>query len=56
MDALSMLLENVHLCETKYYRLTGVGEWSFSLTRKDTILFYLVMSGSFCSDMDNGLR
>lgn len=38
MDALSMLLENVHLCETKYYRLKGSGNWSYSITRKDTIL------------------
>ncbi|WP_352336540.1 AraC family transcriptional regulator [Psychrobacter sp. 16-MNA-CIBAN-0192] len=52
MDALSMLLENVHLFETKYYRLQGSGNWSFSLTRKDTIVFYLVVSGSFCIQID----
>ena len=45
MDALSVLLQNVHLFETKYYRLNGTGNWSYSITRKDTILFYLVMSG-----------
>lgn len=56
MDALSMLLENVHLCETKYYRLTGSGNWSYSITRKDTILFYLVISGSFCMNVENNLR
>lgn len=56
MDALSVLLQNVHLFETKYYRLNGVGNWSYSLTRQDTILFYLVMSGSFCIDLGNGLR
>ena len=56
MDALSVLLQNVHLFETKYYRLNGAGNWSYSLTRKDTILFYLVMSGSFCIDVGNGLR
>ncbi|MFT5120068.1 MAG: AraC-like DNA-binding protein [Psychrobacter glaciei] len=56
MDALSVLLQNVHLFETKYYRLNGSGNWSYSLTRKDTILFYLVMSGSFCIDVGNGLR
>lgn len=56
MDALSVLLENVHLFDTKYYRLNGAGNWSYSLTRKDTILFYLVMSGSFCIDAGNGLR
>ena len=56
MDALSMLLENVHLCETKYYRLTGLGEWSFSLTRRDTIVFYLVISGSFCINVDGSVR
>lgn len=56
MDALSVLLQNVHLFDTKYYRLNGAGNWSYSLTRKDTILFYLVMSGSFCIDVGNGLR
>lgn len=56
MDALSVLLQNVHLFDTKYYRLNGTGNWSYSLTRQDTILFYLVMSGSFCIDMERGLR
>ncbi|MDO5770435.1 MAG: AraC family transcriptional regulator [Psychrobacter sp.] len=56
MDALSMLLENVHLFETKYYRLQGSGNWSFSLTRKDTIVFYLVLSGSFCIHIDGSNR
>ena len=56
MDALSVLLQNVHLFETKYYRLNGAGNWSYSITRQDTILFYLVMSGSFCIDVGHGLR
>lgn len=56
MDALSMLLENVHLCETKYYSLKCSGDWSYSITRKDTILFYLVMSGSFCIDVGSSSR
>lgn len=56
MDALSVLLQNVHLFETKYYRLNCVGNWSYSLTRKDTILFYLVISGSFCIDVGNDRR
>ena len=56
MDALSVLLENVHLFETKYYRLNGAGNWSYSITRQDTILFYLVMSGGFCIDVGNGPR
>lgn len=56
MDALSMLLENVHLCETKYYSLKGSGDWSYSITKKDTILFYLVMSGSFCINVDEASR
>lgn len=56
MDALSMLLENVHLFETKYYRLQGSGNWSFSLTRKGTIVFYLVVSGSFCIQIDGSER
>ncbi|MGP9688716.1 AraC family transcriptional regulator [Psychrobacter sp. AOP22-C1-C5] len=56
MDALSVLLQNVYLFDTKYYRLNGAGNWSYSITRKDTLLFYLVMSGSFCIDVGNGLR
>ncbi len=56
MDALSVLLQNVHLSETKYYRLSGRGNWSYSMSRKDTILFYLVLSGSFCIDVGNEIR
>lgn len=56
MDALSVLLENVHLSETKYYRLNGLGNWSYSINKKDTILFYLVVSGSFCIDVGNEIR
>ena len=56
MDALSVLLQNVHLFETKYYRLNVTGNWSYSLTRQDTILFYLVMSGGLCIDVGNGPR
>ncbi|MDN5619910.1 MAG: AraC family transcriptional regulator [Psychrobacter sp.] len=56
MDALSVLLQNVYLFETKYYRLNGAGNWSYSMSRKDTILFYLVMSGGFCIDVGNDLR
>jgi len=56
MDALSMLLENVHLCDTKYYNLNVSGNWSYSMTRKDTILFYLVMSGSFCIQIGDSSR
>lgn len=56
MDALSVLLQNVHLFETKYYRLNVTGNWSYSLSRQDTILFYLVMSGGFCIDVGNGPR
>jgi len=47
MDTLSRLLENVHLYDSKYYRLQACGQWSYTLTKQDTILFYLVESGSF---------
>ena len=56
MDALSMLLQNVHLFETNYYRLNGRGNWSYSIDRKDTIMFYLVLSGSFCIDVGSEIR
>ncbi|WP_227429844.1 AraC family transcriptional regulator [Psychrobacter sp. I-STPA6b] len=52
MDALSMLLKNVHLYETKYYCLKGNDKWSYSLARKDTIIFYLVLKGGFCIEID----
>ncbi|MGM8910169.1 helix-turn-helix transcriptional regulator [Psychrobacter sp. 1U1] len=51
-----MLLQNVHLFETNYYRLNGRGNWSYSIDRKDTILFYLVLSGSFCIDVGSEIR
>lgn len=56
MDALSLLLDNVQLYGTKYYSLEGSGDWSYSLTRQDTILFYLVVSGGFCITVGNYLR
>ncbi len=56
MDALSVLLQNVNLFETQYYRLNGVGNWSYSIERKDTILFYLVLSGGFCIDVGDEVR
>lgn len=56
MDALSVLLENVQLCGTKYYRINGAGNWSYSLTSKDSILFYLVLSGRFCIDVGSEIR
>lgn len=56
MDALSILLENVHLCGTKYYRVNAGGNWSYSVDRKDTILFYLVLSGSFYIDVSGEIR
>lgn len=56
MDALSILLQNVHLSDTKYYRLNGTGNWSYSIDRKDTILFYLVLSGSVCIDVGSEVR
>ncbi|MGP4787937.1 helix-turn-helix domain-containing protein [Psychrobacter sp. 1Y11] len=56
MDALSVLLQNVNLFETKYHRLNGSGNWSYSIDKKDTILFYLVLSGGFCLDVGNEVR
>ena len=56
MDALSVLLQNINLFETKYYRLNGVGNWSYSIGKKDTILFYLVLSGGFCIDVGEEVR
>ena len=51
MDALSMLLENVHLYDTQFYYLKGHNDWSFSITRHDTIVFYLMLHGSMCLDV-----
>ncbi len=56
MDALSVLLQNVNLYETKYYRINGAGNWSYSITKKDTIFFYLVLSGSFTIDVGHDRR
>lgn len=56
MDALSMLLQNVNLLDAKYYRLNGAGNWSFSISRKNTLLFYLVLSGGFCIDVGEEIR
>lgn len=56
MDTLSTLLENIHLYETKYYRLKTCGQWSYSITKKDVIFFYLVESGEFCIEVEGKSR
>lgn len=52
MDTLSRLLENIHLYDSHSYRLQACGQWSFTLTKPDVILFYLVESGSFTIEID----
>ena len=48
MDALSTFLQQTqHLSDTKYYGLKVKGAWSYSITNRDAIYFYLVQSGSF---------
>ncbi|WP_300407840.1 AraC family transcriptional regulator [uncultured Psychrobacter sp.] len=56
MDTLSVLLQNVNLFETKYHRINGAGNWSYAIDKKDTILFYLVLSGGFCLDVGSEVR
>lgn len=51
-----MLLKNVHLYETKYYCLQCDGNWSYSIARQDTIVFYLVLQGSLCIDINGVIR
>lgn len=46
MDALSMLLENVHLYQTQFFYVHGQGKWAFDIEKKDTIVFYLVIKGN----------
>lgn len=52
MDALSMLLEDVHLYQTQYYYVRGHGQWAFSLDKKDCIVFYLVLAGGLRLSVD----
>ncbi len=58
MDALSRLLENIHLYETKFYYLEGYGEWSYALNTDaaNTIVFYLVVEGSCCIEVMGAKR
>lgn len=53
MDALSALLEEVHLHGANYYYLHGHGDWSFQLTSPDDVMvFYVVLSGKFHINID----
>lgn len=52
MDALSMLLEDIHLYQTQYYYIQATGEWSFNLDKKDCIVFYLITSGEVSIKVD----
>lgn len=45
MDALSMLLEDVHLYQTQFFYVHGQGKWAFHFEKKDSIVFYLVIKG-----------
>ena len=50
------MLQNVHSFETRYYRLNGNGNWSYSISKQDTIMFYLVLSGSFYIQIGDEVR
>lgn len=53
MDALSALLEEVHLHGANYYYLHGHGDWQFQLTPPDDLMvFYVVLSGNFYINID----
>ena len=52
MDALSMLLEDIHLYQTQYHYIHATGEWSFELDKKDCIVFYLVTTGGISIKVD----
>jgi AraC-like DNA-binding protein len=52
MDTLSRLLENVHLYDSHSYRLQACGQWAYTLTKQDVILFYLVESGTLTIEID----
>lgn len=57
MDALSTLLRQTQcLTETRYFSLNTAGNWSYSITNKNVIYFYLVQSGSFCIRIRDVLR
>lgn len=48
MDALSSLLEDVHLRHAEYYYIHGHGNWAFRLAPPDHIMaFYVVLTGVF---------
>lgn len=48
MDALSTLLEEIHLKGANYYYLHGHGDWQFRLSPPEHLMvFYIVLSGSF---------
>ena len=56
MDALSMLLEDIHLYQTQYHYIHATGEWSFELDKKDCIVFYLVTTGGISIRVDDVYR
>lgn len=56
MDALSMLLEDVHLYNTQYFYVRGQGKWAFTLDKKDTIVMYLVTAGNCNLKVGNASR
>ena len=56
MDALSMLLEDIHLYQTQYHYINATGEWSFELDKKDCIVFYLVTTGGISIKVDDVYR
>lgn len=56
MDALSMLLEDIHLYQTQYHYIHATGEWSFELDKKDCIVFYLITTGGISIKVDDVYR
>ena len=56
MDALSMLLEDVHLYQTQFFYVHGQGKWAFYVEKKDCIVFYLVIKGEIMLSIASNKR
>ncbi len=45
MDALSQILNDIHLNQAEYFYLNTHGDWAFTVEKKHAVIAYIVLSG-----------
>lgn len=55
MDALSKILDDIHLNKSEYLYLNTYGDWAFRMQQQPAVLAYIVLSGELYLHLDQDL-